>query len=125
MDAGYIRRRILGSLVAILGVSVLVFLLVHLIPGDPIDNLLGEAADPVDKAQMRACMDLDQSLPVYQTRPMLDCAVSKRESRLAVAVLHRAASERTRPLRSPCGHSNTTSCAFLLSLQPRNVVCRN
>jgi peptide/nickel transport system permease protein len=48
----------------VLGVSVLVFLLVHLIPGDPIDNLLGERADPADTAEMRACMDLDQPLPV-------------------------------------------------------------
>src|SRR5258708_7840786 len=60
----FLRRRLLSSLVAVLGVSILVFLLVHLIPGDPIDNLLGERADPVDKAEMRACMDLDQSLPV-------------------------------------------------------------
>ena len=60
----FLRRRLVSSVIAILGVSVLVFLLVHLIPGDPIDNLLGERADPVDKADMRACMDLDQSLPV-------------------------------------------------------------
>jgi peptide/nickel transport system permease protein len=41
-----------------------VFLLVHLIPGDPVDNLLGERADPIDKAAMRRCMDLDQPLVV-------------------------------------------------------------
>jgi ABC-type dipeptide/oligopeptide/nickel transport system permease component len=29
-----------------------------------VDNLLGERADPVDKAEMRACMDLDRPLPV-------------------------------------------------------------
>jgi peptide/nickel transport system permease protein len=60
----YLRRRFVGSVLAVLGVSVMVFLLIHLIPGDPIDNLLGERADPRDKAEMRACMDLDQSLPV-------------------------------------------------------------
>lgn len=54
----------LSSLVAIAGVTVLVFLLVHLIPGDPVENLLGERADPADLAQMRACMDLDQTLLV-------------------------------------------------------------
>ncbi len=57
-------RRLAGSVVAVAGVCVLVFLLVHLIPGDPVDNLLGEQADARDKAEMRACMDLDQSLPV-------------------------------------------------------------
>ncbi len=64
MRGSFLRRRLLSSLSAIFGVSVLVFLLVHLIPGDPIDNLLGERADPVDKAEMRRCMDLDQTLLV-------------------------------------------------------------
>src|SRR4051794_37525350 len=64
MRASFLRRRLVSSLVAVMGVSVLVFLLVHLIPGDPVDNLLGERADPVDKADMRACMDLDQPLQV-------------------------------------------------------------
>ena len=49
MRGSFLRRRLLSSLTAILGVSVLVFLLVHLIPGDPVDNLLGERADPIDK----------------------------------------------------------------------------
>src|SRR3954452_18557558 len=64
MRGSFLRRRLLSSLTAVFGVSVLVFLLVHLIPGDPVDNLLGERADPADKAEMRACMDLDQTLPV-------------------------------------------------------------
>lgn len=62
MSGAYLRRRLLSSLVAIVGVLLLVFLLVHLIPGDPVENLLGERADPADVADMRACMDLDQSL---------------------------------------------------------------
>jgi peptide/nickel transport system permease protein len=57
-------RRLGASLLAVAGVAVLVFLLVHLIPGDPVDNMLGEGADPRDKAALRACLDLDQSLPV-------------------------------------------------------------
>jgi peptide/nickel transport system permease protein len=62
--SSFIRRRLLASLSAIFGVSVLVFLLVHLIPGDPVDNLLGERADAADKLEMRRCMDLDQPLVV-------------------------------------------------------------
>src|SRR5262245_46883675 len=61
---GFAIRRIATSLLAVVGVSLLVFLLVHLIPGDPVDNMLGEGADPRDKAALRACLDLDQSLPV-------------------------------------------------------------
>ncbi|HEY7953965.1 MAG TPA: ABC transporter permease [Polyangia bacterium] len=64
MTGAFLRRRLISSVVAIFGVLVLVFLMVHLIPGDPIDNLLGEQASPIDKAALRACMDLDQSLPV-------------------------------------------------------------
>jgi peptide/nickel transport system permease protein len=64
----FLARRLVSSLIAVAGVTVLVFLLVHLIPGDPIDNLLGERADAADKAQMRACMDLDQPLVVQYGR---------------------------------------------------------
>jgi peptide/nickel transport system permease protein len=64
----YLRRRLLSSLVAIVGVTLLVFFLVHLIPGDPVANLLGERADPADVAAMRACMDLDQPLWVQLLR---------------------------------------------------------
>jgi ABC-type dipeptide/oligopeptide/nickel transport system permease component len=62
MRGSFLGRRLLSSLSAVFGVSVLVFLLVHLIPGDPIDNLLGERADPIDKIEMQRCMDLDQPL---------------------------------------------------------------
>ncbi|MSP61975.1 MAG: ABC transporter permease [Myxococcales bacterium] len=64
----FLLRRLGTSLLAVVGVSVLVFLLVHLIPGDPVDNMLGEGADPRDKAALRACMDLDQTLPVQFAR---------------------------------------------------------
>jgi len=60
----FLVRRFATSLLAIAGVLVLVFLLVHIIPGDPVDNMLGEGADPRDKMALRACLDLDQSLPV-------------------------------------------------------------
>lgn len=68
MGGAYLLRRLLSSLVAIIGVTLLVFFLVHLIPGDPVENLLGERADPADLAQMRACMDLDQPLYVQLGR---------------------------------------------------------
>ena len=58
----FLLRRLGTSLLAVAGVVVLVFLLVHLIPGDPVDNMLGEAADPRMKADLRRCLDLDQTL---------------------------------------------------------------
>ncbi len=59
---GFMLRRLGSSLLAVGGVSVLVFLLVHVIPGDPVDNMLGEGADPRDKVALRACLDLDRPL---------------------------------------------------------------
>lgn len=54
----------LGSAVVVLfGVSLLVFLLIHLIPGDPVEVMLGEASGPADRAALRHALGLDQ--PVY------------------------------------------------------------
>lgn len=64
----FLLRRLATSAAAVAGVLVLVFLLVHLIPGDPVDNMLGEGADPRDKVALRACLDLDQPLAVQFAR---------------------------------------------------------
>lgn len=60
----YLVRRLFSSLFSVAGVVALTFVLLHLIPGDPVDNLLGEDARPQDKIELRRCMDLDQTLPV-------------------------------------------------------------
>ena len=60
----YLVRRLFSSLISVVGVVVLTFVLLHLIPGDPVDNLLGEDARPQDKIELRRCMDLDQTMPV-------------------------------------------------------------
>lgn len=64
----YLVRRVLSSLLSVCGVAVLVFLFLHIIPGDPVDNLLGEDARPQDKLELRQCLDLDQTLPVQFAR---------------------------------------------------------
>ncbi|MGB8258999.1 MAG: ABC transporter permease [Terracidiphilus sp.] len=46
----------------------LVFLLIHLVPGDPIDMMLGEGATPTDKAVLRHQIGLDQPLQVQYVR---------------------------------------------------------
>jgi peptide/nickel transport system permease protein len=45
------------------GVVTLVFLLVHLTPGDPIDAILGDQAAPEDRAALRHALRLDRPLP--------------------------------------------------------------
>jgi peptide/nickel transport system permease protein len=58
----FILSRLLSSLVVILGVACLVFLLIHLVPGDPVDVMLGESARPADREALRLALGLDQSL---------------------------------------------------------------
>ena len=48
----------------IFGVLLLTFLLVHLVPGDPVEVMLGESASAADRTQLSADLGLDQSLLV-------------------------------------------------------------
>lgn len=48
----YFSRRLLGTVPVLLGVTVLVFLLLKLVPGDPVVALLGEDAQGVSSAQL-------------------------------------------------------------------------
>lgn len=57
-----IRRRLLTLLPTALGVVTLVFAFIHLVPGDPVDVMLGETARAADKAALRAEMGLDKPL---------------------------------------------------------------
>ena len=45
-----------------LGVSLLVFFFLHLVPGDPVDRLAGGDATPEQRADMAACMHLDKPM---------------------------------------------------------------
>ncbi len=58
----YILRRIGQSLIVLLGVTVLVFAIVHLVPGDPIRIAMGTRYDPDVYAALRAASGLDQPL---------------------------------------------------------------
>lgn len=48
----------------VFGVLLLTFLLVHLVPGDPVEVMLGESASGADRAQLRAELGLDQPVVV-------------------------------------------------------------
>ena len=48
----------------VLGVMCLVFFLLHLVPGDPVEVMLGESAHPADKAALQQALGLDQPLHV-------------------------------------------------------------
>jgi ABC-type dipeptide/oligopeptide/nickel transport system permease component len=58
----FMIRRLGSGLFAILGVSVLVFLLLHLTPGDPVDQLAGGEATPEQRVEIERCMNLHEPL---------------------------------------------------------------
>jgi ABC-type dipeptide/oligopeptide/nickel transport system permease component len=60
----YLCKRLLTSIPVIVGVVTLVFLLIHFIPGDPIEIMLGDTALASDKDALRKLMGLD--LPLWR-----------------------------------------------------------
>ncbi len=60
----YVLRRLLLTLPTLLLVAVAVFVLMRLIPGDPVQLMLGDMADAAQVAEQRARMGLDAPLPV-------------------------------------------------------------
>jgi peptide/nickel transport system permease protein len=59
----YVVRRVAQAVVVLLGVSVIVFGLIHLVPGDPVRVALGTRFDPTTYAALRQRAGLDESLP--------------------------------------------------------------
>jgi peptide/nickel transport system permease protein len=60
----YLIRRLLLTIPVLLGVATLVFSLIHFIPGDPAQAMLGEGAAPEDVAQLRERLGLNRPLLV-------------------------------------------------------------
>lgn len=56
----WIVARLALALPTVLGVATIVFALLHAVPGDPVDVLLGESAAPADRAALRAELGLDR-----------------------------------------------------------------
>lgn len=60
----YIFKRLLSLLPVLIGITLLVFTLLHLIPGDPAVVLLGERATPEQIESLRQQLGLNQPLPI-------------------------------------------------------------
>jgi len=58
----YLLQRLLLLLPTLVGALTLVFLLIHLIPGDPVEVMLGETATAADKEDLRRSLGLDRPL---------------------------------------------------------------
>jgi peptide/nickel transport system permease protein len=84
--------RLAAALVVMFGACTLVFLLIHLVPGDPVEAMLGETALAADRAALRAALGLDlplwrQFLDYFGALLRLDLGESLREQRPVAIIL--------------------------------------
>jgi peptide/nickel transport system permease protein len=59
----YVVRRLLMMVLVLIGVSIIVFALIHITPGDPARIMLGPTARETDVQELRTQLGLDQ--PIY------------------------------------------------------------
>lgn len=64
----YIFFRVLMLIPVSISISIVIFMIVHLLPGDPIDNLIRVGSSPEDRLALTARYGLDQSLFVQYFR---------------------------------------------------------
>ena len=60
----YISLRLLLAIPALWLILTMVFLLAHIVPGDPVQQMLGEGARAEDLQQLRHALGLDLPIPV-------------------------------------------------------------
>src|SRR5690349_7613336 len=58
----FVARRVAATVPVLLLVSLGVFLLIHMIPGDPVDVMLGESQSPEARESLRKELGFDQPL---------------------------------------------------------------
>lgn len=61
---GFVIRRLLQAVPVLVGVSLAVFLMTHLVPGDPAELIVGQQATAEDVRNVREALGLDRPLPV-------------------------------------------------------------
>ncbi|MDT7773492.1 MAG: peptide/nickel transport system permease protein, partial [Pseudonocardiales bacterium] len=61
---GYLGRRMLMAVPILLGVSLVIFITVKIIPGDPVASLLGPTGTPEARAALTERLGLNRPLPV-------------------------------------------------------------
>lgn len=60
----FLSRRVLSAVPIVIGVSLVVFITIKIIPGDPVASLLGPTSSPEARAALTARLGLDRALPV-------------------------------------------------------------
>ena len=70
----FLIRRLLLIIPVLVGVATLVFALIHLVPGDPVQAMLGESASPAEMEQLRARLGLDRPVSAQYVKFMKGAA---------------------------------------------------
>jgi peptide/nickel transport system permease protein len=60
----FVAKRILSAIPIVVGVSIVVFIMIKIIPGDPIASLLGPTGTAQQRADLTARLGLDRALPM-------------------------------------------------------------
>jgi len=100
----FLLSRLLSMFVVLLGVVTLVFFLIHLVPGDPVQAMLGESALAADLESLRIALGLNEPLltqwwlyitnllqgdlgnSLYSKEPIFDMLVERFPATLELAV---------------------------------------
>src|SRR5262245_539807 len=64
----FLTRRLLSMIPVLILVSVVVFTLLHITPGDPVESILGDRISPELADQLRRELGLDQPLQIQYLR---------------------------------------------------------
>ena len=59
----YLGARLFTALIVVFGVMTIVFMLIHIVPGDPVEVMLGESAQVADREALRETLGLN--LPLF------------------------------------------------------------
>lgn len=73
--AGYFIRRVLAAIPVIIGLSIAAFLIIHLVPGDPVQQMLAGRSNPTIIHQVRHQIGLDRPLYVQYWKFISGAAV--------------------------------------------------
>lgn len=71
---GLVLTRLAALPFTLLGAATLVFALLRVVPGDPIDVMLGESAQPAARAELRTSLGLDRPLALQYAGWLADVA---------------------------------------------------
>ena len=61
--AWYLLRRVIAAVPVVIGLSIAAFLIIHLVPGNPVQQMLGARATPETVASVTHDLGLDRPLP--------------------------------------------------------------